>query len=71
MLYSISNSNSYDFFKVYLFMIVIVILGFIVEYIIKLLDFKKFAKENYDLDINVFIFTFQLICSKIKRHNTD
>lgn len=61
MLYSNINLNTL------LFLVIFIILCFIIDFIIELLDFKKFAKEKYDLNINLISFTIELILTKLKK----
>lgn len=52
----------------YLILIIIgYILFLIINYIIKFIDFKKFAKDLYYIDIKFIPFTYSLIIDKIKK----
>lgn len=61
MLYSY-NVDIYVFIEI----IILIVVGFIIDFIIELYSFKKFAKEKYNLNINLLIFTKELI--KAKKH---
>lgn len=52
----------------YLILIILsYILFLIISYIIKFIDFKKFAKDVYYMDIKFIPFTYSLIIDKIKK----
>ena len=46
--------------------IVCFIILFIINFVIELIDFKKFVKRYYNLDVNIFRFSFYLLKHKIK-----
>lgn len=56
-------NNANDIYVLLIFLI----LSLIIDYIIKLIDFKIFAKKYYYKDINLFEFSICLICSTLKR----
>lgn len=59
-MYCIYLSNNIIILTIWL--IVLLIINFIVD----LIDFKKFVRKYYDLDINIFRFSFYLLKHKIK-----
>lgn len=46
---------------------ILLIFGYVIDYIIELFKFKQFAKRYYDLDIHLISFTKDLIYSKLKK----
>ncbi len=46
--------------------IICIVLILIINFIKDLIDFKRFARYYYDLDIHIFRFTLSLLKSKIK-----
>lgn len=49
--------------------IILIIIGQILDYIIELIQFKKFVKKYYYVNINILIFTKNLIKEKVKKHD--
>ncbi len=53
---------------IWLYFTILLFIGIIGDFIIDLISFKRFAKKYYYIDINLFVFTKELIKSKKIRH---
>jgi len=47
-------------------LIILILLLLLIKYLLDFIDFKNFCKKNYEIDINFFVFTHQLINKKIR-----
>lgn len=61
-MYYINNLYNFNIIELLIFYILMLIIGYIIEFI----EFKKFAKEYYYININFFPFTYNLISKKIR-----
>lgn len=55
-------------FDYLILLLILMLIGVITQYFIDIVDFKKFAKKYYYLDINIFSFSIILLKYKLKKH---